>query len=165
MERASKHEPTIAGDAVAALVTLGRGRELAQLAKSSGPDALRRQAVEALSDQKLLGSIARHAAEAGARLLAVSRLTDPAELEGVASRGEHADAAVAAIDALQAPSLDLLTSLSQKARTKAAQKRARALARSLEPAPEQPAEPAVDLHGTEPGAGADAGGTNDGARR
>jgi hypothetical protein len=143
VERASKHEPTLAGAAVAALVTLGRGRELAQLAKSSGPDALRQQAVEALSDQKLLGSIARHAAEPGPRLLAVSRLTDQAEIEGVASRGEHADAAVAAIDALQAPSLDLLTSISQKARTKAAQKRARAVVRSLEPAPEQPAGPAV----------------------
>ena len=54
------------------------------LAKSAGPESLRRQAVEALGDQKLLGSVARHAAEAGARMLAVSRLTDAAELEGVA---------------------------------------------------------------------------------
>jgi hypothetical protein len=143
VERASKHEPGQAGPAVAALVTLGRSRELAQLAKTPGPEALRRQAVEALSDPRLLGSVARHAAEAGARLLAVSRLADQAELEGVALRGEHADAAVAAVDALQAPSLDLLTGISQKARTKAAQKRARALARPLEPAPVVEAAPAV----------------------
>jgi hypothetical protein len=133
VERAAKHEPAQAGAAIEALIALGRERELAHLAKSAGPEALRRQAVEALADQKLLGSVARHAAESGARLLAVSRLTDPSELEGVAARGEHADAAVAAIDAIQAPTLDQLANLSQKARTKAAQKRARALARPLEP--------------------------------
>ena len=143
VDRAGKHEVAQAGPAVAALVSLARTRELAQLAKSAGPEALRRQAVEALTDQKMLGSVARHAAEAGARLLAVSRVSDPAELESIAVRGEHADAAVAAIDALQSPSLDLLTAISQKARTKAAQKRARALARPLEPAPEPAAEPVL----------------------
>ena len=135
VERASKHEPSQAAPAVAALVALGRGRELALLAKSAGPESLRRQAVEALSDPKLLGSIARHAAETGVRLLAVSRLGDAAELESVAVRGEHPDAAVAALDAIQTPSLDLLTAIAQKARTKAAQKRARALSQPLEPAP------------------------------
>lgn len=141
-ERAAKHEPAHAGPALAALVALGRLRELAQVAKSAGPESLRRQAVDALADAKLLGSIARHAAEPGARLLAVSRLTDAAELEGVAVRGEHADAAVAAVDALSSPSLDVLAAIGQKARTKAAQKRARALARRLEPAPVETA-PAV----------------------
>ena len=143
VERASKHEPSQAAPAVAALVALGRGRELALLAKSAGPESLRRQAVEALSDPKLLGSIARHAAETGVRLLAVSRLSDAAELESVAVRGEHPDAAVAALDAIQTPSLDLLTAIAQKARTKAAQKRARALSRPLEPAPELRADSAV----------------------
>jgi hypothetical protein len=142
-DRASKHEPSQAGPALAALAALGRTRELAQIAKSAGPDALRRQAVDALDDQKLLGSVARHGAEAGARLLAVSRLIDPAELEGVAVRGEHADAAVAALDAIQAPSLELLSSIGQKARTKAAQKRAKALARPLEPQPVPESTPAV----------------------
>jgi Domain of Unknown Function (DUF349) len=141
VERAAKHEAGQAGAAIAALIALGRERELAHLAKSAGPEALRRQAVEALADQRLLGSVARHAAEAGARLLAVGRLTDPAELEGVAARGEHADAAVAAIDAIQAPTLDQLSTLSQKARTKAAQKRARALARPLEPAADAQSAP------------------------
>ena len=143
VERASKHEPSQAAPAVAALVALGRGRELALLAKSAGPESLRRQAVEALSDPKLLGSIARHAAETGVRLLAVSRLGDAAELESVAVRGEHPDAAVAALDAIQTPSLDLLMAIAQKARTKAAQKRARALSKPLEPAPELRADSAV----------------------
>jgi hypothetical protein len=143
VDRASKHDLAQAAPAVAALVALARSRELAQLAKSAGPEALRRQAVEALADPKLLGSVARHGAEAGARLLAVSRLTDQVELEGVALRGEHADAAVAAVDALQPPSLELLTGISQKARTKAAQKRARALARPLEQPAEAETAPAV----------------------
>lgn len=132
VERAGKHDEAQAGPAVAALVSLGRDRELGQIAKAAGPEAIRRTAVEAIRDQKVLGSVARHAAEPAARLLATGRVTDPAELEGVATRGEHADAAVAALDRLEAPSLETLAAISQKARTKAAQKRARALARSLE---------------------------------
>ncbi len=140
VERAGKHDVEQAAPAVASLVTLGRERELAQLAKSAGPDDLRRQAVAALRDERLLGSVARHAAEAGTRLLAVSRLTDAAELEGVAVRGEHADAAVAALDRLEAPAADQLARIADKARTKAAQKRARVLARAFEP----PVPPVAD---------------------
>jgi len=143
VERASKHEEAQAAPAVGALVALGRSRELAQLAKVAGPEGLRRQAVEAIADQRLLGSIARHAAEAGARLLAVGRLTDGGELEGVAIRGEHADAAVAAVEALPAPTLEQLTAIGEKARTKAAQKRARALAAPMAPAPIEAASPAT----------------------
>jgi hypothetical protein len=128
-DRASKHDPDQAGPAVEALVALGRERELGSIARTPGPEALRRQAVEALRDSRLLASVARHAADAGARMLAVGRLADPAELEGVALRGDHADAAVAAVDALPSPTADLLTAISQKAKTKAAQKRARALLR------------------------------------
>jgi hypothetical protein len=131
-ERASKHDPDQAGPAVEGLIALGRERELASLARTPGPEALRRRAVEALRDQRLLGSVARHAADAGARMLAVGRLMEPAELEGVATRGEHADAAVAAVDALPSPAPELLTAISQKAKTKAAQKRARAMLRSAE---------------------------------
>jgi len=149
VERASKHDAAQAAPAVAALVALGRERELGQLAKAAGPEALRRQAVEALRDQKVLGSVARHAAEAAARMLAVSRLTDAAELEGVALRGDHADAAVAAVDALSSPSAETLTGISQKARTKAAQKRARLLAKAFEaPAPVETA-PAVTYQDAE----------------
>lgn len=135
VERAGKHDVAQAEPALQALVTLGRDRELGQVAKSAGPEALRRAAVSAVRDVRVLGSVARHAADSGARMLAVSRLGDAADLEGVALRGEHADAAVAAVDALVSPPLEMLQAISQKARTKAAQKRARALARPLE-APE-----------------------------
>ncbi|MEZ5287134.1 MAG: DUF349 domain-containing protein, partial [Vicinamibacterales bacterium] len=142
VERAGKHDADQAAPAVAALAALGRERELGQVAKTAGPELLRRQAVEAISDQKVLGSVARHAAEASARLMAMSRLTDAGEVEQVALRGDFPDAAVAAVEALSTSPVETLTALSQKARTKAAQKRARALVRELAPpAEEAPAGP------------------------
>ncbi len=132
-EQAAKHDADVASPAVAALASLGRERELTTVAKSSGPEAVRRAAIAAVREQKSLGSIARHAAEGSARLLAVERLTDASEIEGVALRGEHADAAVAAVDRLASPSPETLTSISQKARAKAAQKKARTLLKASEP--------------------------------
>ncbi len=52
----------------------------------------------------------------------------------MALRGEHADAAVAAIDRLVEPSSDTLTAIADKARTKAAQKKARSLVKASAPA-------------------------------
>lgn len=134
VEQASKHDAAVAMTAVAALASLGRERELAMVAKAAGPDEVRRAAIASVRDDKALGSIARHAAEAGARLVALERLSDATEIEGVALRGEHADAAVAAIDRLSAPSNETLTSIAEKARTKAAQKKARTLLKAAEPA-------------------------------
>jgi hypothetical protein len=133
VEQASKHDASVAMTAVAALASLGRERELATVAKAAGPDEVRRAAIAAIRDEKSLGSIARHAADAGARLIALERLNDAAEIEGVALRGEHADAAVAAIDKLT-PTNDQLTAIADKARTKAAQKKARTLMKSSAPA-------------------------------
>jgi hypothetical protein len=65
----------------------------------------------------------------------MERLTERGELEGVALRGEHADAAIAAIDKLGDASLDTLNSIADKARTKAAQKKARTLIRAATTAP------------------------------
>ena len=111
-----------AGDAGSsrARSALGRERELAMLAKSRGPGVASppggRGAARPEGARQCRRGTPRKPACA---LLAVSRLTDAAELEGVAVRGEHADAAVAAIDAIREPSLDLLTGIAQKARTKA----------------------------------------------
>ena len=120
--------------AITALAALGRQRELANTARVSRFESVRRSAVEQVSDQKALGGIARHAADAGTRLLATGRITDQAELEAVASRGEHADAAVDALDRLATPSDDTLNGLIQRARIKAVQKRARTLLRAREDA-------------------------------
>ena len=132
VEQASKHDEVVALAAVSALASLGRERDLANVARASGPEAVRRAAVAAVRDEKALGGIARHAADASARLLAMERLTDAAEIEGVALRGDHADAAVVAVDRLSQPSVETLTGISQKARAKAAQKKARTLLKALE---------------------------------
>ncbi len=132
--------------AVAALASLGRERELAAVARASGTESVRRAAAEQVNDARALGGIARHAEDPGARLVAIERLTDHAELEAVASRGEHADAAIEALERLQNPPDELLTGLVQRARTKAVQKRARALLRAREEAARPaPAETAVEF--------------------
>ena len=128
--------------AVAALGGLGRHRELATLARSSAPETARHAAVSLLGDAKALGGVARHALDAGTRLLALERLSDAAELEAVATNGEHADAAVAALDRLVSPTSDQLSAIAQRARTKAAAKRAKALlAAATAPAPGRPHRP------------------------
>jgi Domain of Unknown Function (DUF349) len=134
VEQAGKPDAASAMTAVAALGSLGRERELATVAKSAGPEEVRRAAIAAIRDERALGSVARHGADASARLLAIERLTDRAELEGVALRGEHADAAVAAIDKLADASPDAISAIAEKARTKAAQKKARTLLRTAAPA-------------------------------
>ena len=140
VEQAGKQDAASAMTAVAALASLGRERELATVAKSAGPEEVRRAAIAAIRDERGLGSVARHGADASARLLAIERLTDRAELEGVALRGEHADAAVAAIDKLADASPDTISTIAEKARTKAAQKKARTLLRTAAPAAAAAAE-------------------------
>lgn len=134
VEQAGKQDAGAAMTAVAALASLGRERELAIVAKAAGPEEVRRAAIAAIREERSLGSIARHGAEAGARLIAIERLTDRAEIEGVALRGEHADAAIAAIDKVTDASVETLTAIAEKARTKAAQKKARTLLRAAAPA-------------------------------
>ena len=120
--------------AVSALASLGRQRELAAVARASHLESVRRAAVEHVSDQKALSGIARQSSDATARLVAIGRLTDQAELESVASRGDHADAAIEALDRLDSPADEVLNGLIQRAKTKAVQKRARALLRAREEA-------------------------------
>jgi hypothetical protein len=130
---------------VTALAALGRQRELATVARSAGLENVRRSAAEQVNDAKALGGIARHAADPGTRLIAIERLSDPAELEAVAMRGDHPDAAVEALDRLTTPSDDVLQNLAQRARTKAVQKRARAVLRVREDAAKPVASaPSID---------------------
>ncbi len=142
---AEQGDERVALAAVTALAALDRPRELAAIARGSRLESVRRAAVGHLSDPRALGSIARHAGDPAVRLLATERLTDPNELESVASRGEHADAAVDALDRLTDPSDEILNGLIQRARTKAVQKRARAVLRVREDA----ARPAAVALGVE----------------
>jgi len=131
---AEQPDNAVALSAVTALASLGRQRELAGVARSSALEGVRRSAAEQVTDPKALGSIARHAADPGTRLIAIERLSDPLELEAVAMRGEYADAAVDALDRLDTPSGDVLNNLVLRAKTKAVQKRARAILRLREEA-------------------------------
>jgi hypothetical protein len=144
-----QHDEGTALSAVAALASLQRQRELAGVARSGGLDSVRRSAAEQVTDPKGLGAIARHAADAGTRLIALERLTDAAELEAVAMRGDHPDAAVAALDRLAAPSEDVLSNLAQRGKTKAVQKRARAILRTREEV-SPPTEPGASIEYREP---------------
>jgi hypothetical protein len=127
-------DASVAEAAVTALAALGRQRELAVVARSAALENVRRSAAEQVTDQKALGGIARHGADPGTRLIAIERLTDTAELEAVAMRGEYADAAVDAVDRLGTPTDDVLSNLVARARTKAVQKRARAILKMREEA-------------------------------
>ena len=64
-------EPGGAAAAVRALSALGRHKDLAGLARSTAPEPVRHAAVAELTDARLLGGVARHAADAGTRLLAL----------------------------------------------------------------------------------------------
>lgn len=139
-------DQAVALSAVTALASLGRQRELATVARSSALEGVRRSAAEQVTDARALGSVARHAADPGTRLIAIERLSDPAELEAVAMRGEHADAAVDALDRLDAPGDEVLSGLVLRAKTKAVQKRARAILRLREEAARPvAAAPAVEF--------------------
>jgi hypothetical protein len=132
--------------ALAALASLGRQKELAAVARSSAPEPVRQAAVAQITDAKALGGIARHAQDGATRLLALGRVVDAAELEAVAVRGEFADAAVGAVDRLTEASADVLGGIAQRAKTKAAAKRAKALLAQREAAaqPAAPDTPAVE---------------------
>ena len=148
-EAAVQRLVTLAGDAgsgahaVAALGALGRHRELATLARSTAPasqPARGRGAVvrrEGARRHRPACGRRRHAA-AGAR--AAER---PGELEAVAVNGEHADAAVAALDRLDAPSAERLGIIAQRAKTRAAAKRAKTLLAALTAPPVVDAPPAA----------------------
>ena len=139
MGLAEQGDERVALAAVSSLATLGRQRDLANVARGSQLEAVRRAAVEQVSDQKALSTIARQSTDATARLVAIGRLTDPGELEAVASRGEHADAAIEALDRLDTPSAEVLAGLVQRAKAKAVQKRARAILRARDES-QRPAE-------------------------
>jgi hypothetical protein len=130
---------------VTALAALGRQRELASIARTAASVVTARNAVLHVTDARALGGVARHATDSDTRLMALERLTDAAEIEAVATRGEFADAAVVAVDRLDDPSADTLNGISQRAKTKAAQKRARALIKMRE----QAAAPVMTTEATE----------------
>ncbi len=116
-------------DAARQLLALGRTKELVLVARDSSSAAVRSGIVDLVNDQKVLGSISRHARDGGTRLQALARLTDPGEILNVALKAEHTDAAVGALERID--SHDALADVSQHARNKVAGRRARARLKAM----------------------------------
>jgi hypothetical protein len=129
---AEADNPALAIDAVRQLLSLGRLKEIVLVARESSSAEVRSAVVDALDDQRSLGSISRHALDSVSRLRALGRLTDLEELLNVAVKAEHTDVAVAALERLSDP--NAITLVSQRARSKVAARRARARLRLLEEA-------------------------------
>jgi hypothetical protein len=118
--------------AVRQLLTLGRTREIVLVARDSSSPDVRAAVVDAIEDQKSLGSVTRHAQDGSTRLRALGRLTDAEEIFNVALKGAHTDAAVAALERISDE--ERLAAIAQRARNKVAARRARARLRLLEEA-------------------------------
>jgi hypothetical protein len=123
----------------AALLTVARSAALAEVAQA---------ALARLTSPKSLGAVARQGSSVAVRIEAVRRLQDAPELASIALKTEEKDVAMAALDHLadggplaEVPSearVEILSSLSERARNKAVAKRARTLLRG----DEEPAVPA-----------------------
>ena len=129
-----------ATEVVRHLITLGRLREAALIARENATPAVRTAVVDAIDDPKSLGSISRHAPDSATRLHALARVTDPEEALNVALKSEHTDSAVAALERID--DLESLAAIAQRARNKVAARRARTKVRQIEEA----AQPAPVEH-------------------
>ena len=86
------------GDAATALDGLSDQKHLGTIAKSSPHDTVRTAALGKIHDAKVLASVARHAVHAQTALEAVGRVTDQAELLAVATKTDHKDAGITALE-------------------------------------------------------------------
>jgi hypothetical protein len=134
---AETDDPSRARTVVEALTSLGRTKELVVLVREAAHVPVRTAAVDAIDDQKSLGSVSRQAADGATRLRALARVTDADELLNVATKSEHTDAAVAALERIE--SHEGLQAIAQRARNKVAARRARTKLRQIDEA----AQPAV----------------------
>jgi len=122
--------------ALPALGGLGERRHLVSVARSASHEGVSRAALSRLADAKALGSVARHGRHLAICLEALERIAEPAELGEVAQKSEHEKVALAALERIvsrqpegptEAGALnEILKPVAERARTKAAARRARA---------------------------------------
>jgi len=106
-------------------------KQLVLVAKSARLESVARAALDRLgSDARALGTIARRSEHAGIRLEALARSSDPQEIAGTALRSDHKDVAVAAVERLE--DAGSLRSAAARAKSPAAQRRARAKVRVID---------------------------------
>lgn len=130
-------------DAAAALnaaTQITDARRLAQLAKSGqaeSTDAVRESAVARLTDERLLGAVARHAKVEAIAATAAARLSSSDELLDTVLNCDHKDVALAAFDRVvdaAAPDQALLKTIEARSQQKAVAKRARTMLQAIEEA-------------------------------
>lgn len=120
-------------ESVAAVDAIRDTRALAAIAKSTPREST---AIRALArvveqhDQRVLGSIARHAEHEAVRRAAFDALSDPSEIFGVAMNSEFREPALAAVE--RVGDREPLEQLANRAKNKSAAKRARTLAREID---------------------------------
>ncbi len=126
--------------ALAAATWLTDSRRLANLAKSGvseASDAVRESALARLTDERVLGAIARHAKVEAIAMSALGRVTSADELLDTVLNSDHKDVALAAFDRVVdagAPDTAQLKSIEARSQQKAAAKRARAMLQAIEDA-------------------------------
>jgi hypothetical protein len=116
-----------------AVDALSDGKALGHVAKTAGREIVALRALSRISDAHSLGSVARHAALEAARRGAFELLRergDRGELFGVAMNGEFKDTALLAVDILANP--EALEQIATRGKNKAAAKRARTILREAE---------------------------------
>ena len=128
------------GDAAQALDGLADQKSYASVAKASPHDTVRTAALARVNDVKLLASVARHATDPQIALEAVGRVTDAAELASVALKTDHKEAGITALErAVEASGSaverrELLDGMAARAKSKAVNKRARAILQEMDEA-------------------------------
>ena len=119
-------------------------RRLSTVAKGA-PASARTEALARVTEERAVGSIARHAKDEGTARAALDRLTQHEEILNVALNGDHRDVALAAFDKAigplstasgqaGAPDIALLTTIEARAQQKPVAKRARAILQDIETA-------------------------------
>src|SRR5579864_6379195 len=141
-------------ESLSAVDALTDARALANVAKSAPREAT---AVRALArviegqDQRILGSVARHAEHESVRRAAFESLQDLDEIRGVALTSEFREPALAAVDRIA--DRESLEQIAARAKNKAAARRARTLIRETE---ERAAQDAADQSAQRAAAAAEA---------
>jgi hypothetical protein len=122
-------------DAATAAGLLSDPKRVAQIAKSSAPDAVRDIALGKLADERALGGVARQAKVEATAMAAVARLTSPEELLDTALNSTHKDVARAAFDRAVTPTdAALLRTIEARTQQKAVARRARTMLQAIEDA-------------------------------
>ena len=134
---------TIAGDetqpaaAAAAAGLLTDSRRLATLAKGTAPDQIREIALSRLSDERVLGGVARHAKMEPTALAAAARLTSADELLDTVLNSDHKDVALMVFDRVvnaDSPDIAQLRMIEARTQQKSVARRARAILQAIEDA-------------------------------